>query len=351
MEVRLERITKQFGEVTAVDDLSVTIDDGTLVGLLGPSGCGKSTTLYVIAGLVPPTSGQVFFGDENVTTLPPEKREIGLVFQNYALYPHFTVRDNILFPLENMKVPKPEARKIAVEMAKLVQIDDLLDRRPAQLSGGQQQRVAVARALAKRPRVLLLDEPLSNLDARLRLETREEIKRIQRETGVTTIFVTHDQEEAMSITDTIVLMKVGVLQQKAAPQAMYREPVNSFVAQFLGNPPINFFDGRIEDGKVIIDGGTVSQTGTAIRGPVTLGVRPESWRVQDSGIEVKIDMVETIGRDNLISFTIGTGAVRAIVNSEFECQVGDKITIGVDSKSLLLFDSESGARLGGDGPQ
>ena len=182
MEVRLEGITKSFGDFTAVNNLNVTIEDGTLAGLLGPSGCGKSTTLYMIAGLEKPTSGRIYFGDEDVTDLPAEKRGIGLVFQNYALYPHMTVRQNIMFPLENAKVPKAEALKIAQEMADLVQIGHLMDRKPGELSGGQQQRVAIARAIAKKPRVLLLDEPLSNLDARLRLETREEIRRIQQET-------------------------------------------------------------------------------------------------------------------------------------------------------------------------
>lgn len=347
MNVRLDGITKTFGEVVAVDNLSVTVDDGNLVGLLGPSGCGKSTTLYIIAGLLAPNSGRVLFGDEDVTDLPPEKRGIGLVFQNYALYPHFTVRDNILFPLENMKVPKVQAQERAMQMARLVQIDDLMDRRPAQLSGGQQQRVAVARALAKQPKVLLLDEPLSNLDARLRLETREEIKRIQRETGVTTIFVTHDQEEAMSITDQVVLMRSGVLQQKAAPQEMYRNPVNRFVAQFLGNPPINVFDGTVEDGKILISGGVVGDAPNGdVSGPVSIGVRPEAWRVQEHGIGVEILMIETIGRDKLIRFDVSGNPVRAIVDSEFECEVGQLITVGASARGLLLFDSNSGERVG-----
>jgi len=345
VNVTLDGITKQFGDVVAVQDLSVTIDDGHLVGLLGPSGCGKSTTLYLIAGLLSPTGGRVLFGDDDVTDLPPEKRGIGLVFQNYALYPHFTVRDNILFPLENMKVPRAEALDRAHEMAKLVQIDELMDRRPAQLSGGQQQRVAVARALAKQPRVLLLDEPLSNLDARLRLETREEIKRIQRETGITTIFVTHDQEEAMSITDSIVLMKAGVLQQKASPQEMYRSPTNSFVAQFLGNPPINFFEGSVENGSVLIAGGRVGTT-AAPPGDVLVGIRPESWRVLDGGIPVRVEMIETIGRDKLIRFEVGGTPVRAIVDSDFECDVDQTITVGAGNR-VLLFDLESGNRVDG----
>src|SRR5690554_4950277 len=221
MEIRLQNLTKVFidktkKETRAVDNLDVVIESGKLIGLLGPSGCGKSTTLFMIAGLHEPTSGRIFFGDEDVTRLSPDKRGIGLVFQNYALYPHMTVRQNIMFPLENLNVEHEEAVQRTQEMAALVGIGNLLDRKPAQLSGGQQQRVAIARALVKKPRVLLLDEPLSNLDARLRLQMREEIKRIQRETGITTIFVTHDQEEAMSISDEIVILNYGQEMQKGA---------------------------------------------------------------------------------------------------------------------------------------
>ena len=230
MNVTLQNLTKKFpnrnkkagGEVTAVNDFTFEVPDGQLIGLLGPSGCGKSTTLYMICGLQAPTSGRIFFGDRDVTDLPTENRGVGLVFQNYALYPHMTVLQNILFPLENLKGKdrpgKDEMRRRAVEVARLVQIDSLLDRKPSELSGGQQQRVAIARALVKMPGVLLLDEPLSNLDARLRLQTREEIRRIQRQTGITTVFVTHDQEEAMSISDQIVVMKEGVVQQTGKPQ-------------------------------------------------------------------------------------------------------------------------------------
>ena len=221
MKVVLQNLTKVFpsrdkksnNEVVAVNDFTFEIPDGKLIGLLGPSGCGKSTTLYMISGLQKPSSGHIFFGDEDVTELPTEARGIGLVFQNYALYPHMTVKQNILFPLQNLKgedkMTKEEMLERAYYAAKLVQIEDLMERKPSEMSGGQQQRVAIARALVKMPRVLLLDEPLSNLDARLRLQTREEIRRIQRETGITTIFVTHDQEEAMSISDMIVVMKLG----------------------------------------------------------------------------------------------------------------------------------------------
>ena len=233
MKVRLEHLTKRFPnrnkkiktEVVAVSDFNFEIPDGKLIGLLGPSGCGKSTVLNLICGLEKPTEGRIYFGEDDVTELPPENRGVGLVFQNYALYPHLTARQNILFPLQNLKgEARPDKAKMlemAEEAAKLVQIGELLDRKPSQMSGGQQQRVAIARALVKRPRVLLLDEPLSNLDARLRIQTREEIRRIQRETGITTVFVTHDQEEAMSISDMIVVMKQGILQQIGKPQEVY----------------------------------------------------------------------------------------------------------------------------------
>ena len=254
MKVTLQHVTKQFPgrgkgarAVTAVNDFDFTLPDGKLVGLLGPSGCGKSTTLNLLCGLLKPTSGKIFFGDEDVTQLPAEHRGVGMVFQNYALYPHLTVRQNIRFPLENLrgkdKLSKPEMEQRVRDAAALVQLEELLDRKPSELSGGQQQRVAIARALVKTPRVLLLDEPLSNLDARLRLQTREEIRRIQRKTQVTTIFVTHDQEEAMSISDEIVVMKDGVVQQIGRPQEVYDSPVNLFVAKFLGTPPIHVFRG------------------------------------------------------------------------------------------------------------
>lgn len=257
MQIRLENLTKIFidkqgRETTAVDKLNLTIEDGKLIGLLGPSGCGKSTTLFMIAGLHEPSSGRIYFGDDDVTDLTPDKRGIGLVFQNYALYPHMTIRQNIMFPLENLKVKKDEAEDRIEEVAKLVGISNLLERKPSQLSGGQQQRVAIARALVKTPKVLLLDEPLSNLDARLRLQMREEIKRIQRKTGITAVFVTHDQEEAMSICDQIILMEAGVEQQRGIPQEIYDNPKNLFVAKFLGTPPINLYYADIKNKKVYI---------------------------------------------------------------------------------------------------
>ena len=272
MKVVLQNLTKKFPsrnknvreDVIAVNDFTFEIPDGKLIGLLGPSGCGKSTTLNLLSGLQTPTSGKIFFGDDDVTKLPAEHRGVGLVFQNYALYPHLTVKQNILFPLQNLKGKNKLSKDVmeakALEAAKLVQIDGLMERKPSELSGGQQQRVAIARALVKMPRILLLDEPLSNLDARLRLQTREEIRRIQRETGITTIFVTHDQEEAMSISDMIVVMKDGVVQQIGKPQEVYDEPINLFVAKFLGTPPIHVFDAEVKAEQLYIGGAAVLKT-------------------------------------------------------------------------------------------
>ena len=289
MKEVLQNLTKKFPnlnrkekeDVVAVDNFTFEIPDGKLVGLLGPSGCGKSTTLNLLCGLQKPTSGQIFFGEDDVTNLPAEHRGVGMVFQNYALYPHLTVRQNIMFPLENLKgkdkLSKAVMQEKALEAAKLVQIEELMDRKPSELSGGQQQRVAIARALVKMPRVLLMDEPLSNLDARLRLQTREEIKRIQKETQITTVFVTHDQEEAMSISDLIVVMKLGVIQQIGKPQEVYDDPVNLFVAKFLGTPPINVFMGEVKDGKLHIGEDVLFNVKNISDQKVIIGIRPEGF--------------------------------------------------------------------------
>src|SRR5690554_4992863 len=343
VEVRLQNLTKVFtnkkgGDTRAVDDFSVVIPGGKLVGLLGPSGCGKSTTLFLIAGLHKPTAGQIFFGEEDVTLMPPEKRGIGLVFQNYALYPHMTVRQNIMFPLENVKVPKEEAERRAQEMAELVHIGELMDRKPSQLSGGQQQRVAIARALVKRPRVLLLDEPLSNLDARLRLQMREEIKRIQRETGITTIFVTHDQEEAMSISDEIVILNYGQEMQKGAPQDIYNKPDNLFVAKFLGNPPINIFNGEIKSNELFVEGVKIVDK-KAPDGNYFVGIRPEDFRFDPKGYLLKENETEVIGRDTMVRFMLGESSVRALVESE-DLENAKEIRLTVREDKVHLFDPE-----------
>ena len=353
MDIRLVNLTKIFAdknqsEVRAVDNVDIHIPSGRLIGLLGPSGCGKSTTLYMIAGLLEPTSGQIFFGDEDVTALSPEKRGIGLVFQNYALYPHMTVRQNIMFPLQNMKMPKAEALARTQKYAKLVGIEELLDRKPKQLSGGQQQRVAIARALVKEPRVLLLDEPLSNLDARLRLQTREEIKRIQRETGITTVFVTHDQEEAMSISDEIVVMKTGVEQQKGKPQFVYDQPVNQFVAKFLGTPPINIFSGKIMSGGIYIGEEKIGDTNLPDQ-EVTVGIRPEGFEVVENGaLTVTVKQIEYIGRDKSIVATnpnTEKESFRFIVESDVDANENEVIKVNVKPAKCFVFDKLTEERL------
>ena len=322
MKVVLQNLTKVFPsrnkksgeEVVAVNDFTFEIPDGKLIGLLGPSGCGKSTTLYMISGLQKPTGGQIFFGDDDVTELSAENRGVGLVFQNYALYPHLTVKQNILFPLQNLKgadkLSKQEMLERAFEAAKLVQIDNLMERKPSELSGGQQQRVAIARALVKMPKVLLLDEPLSNLDARLRLQTREEIRRIQKETGITTIFVTHDQEEAMSISDMIVVMKLGVVQQIGAPQDVYDDPTNLFVAKFLGTPPINVFEGYVKSGKLYVGG---------IVAPI---YKEEAQKVSE---RVSADTSkETIAEDVHAYKVVNTGSVDVSI-AGYDCHSGEYV--------------------------
>ena len=508
MEVRIENLTKTFVgkkgvETTAVNKMSFTIPDGKLVGLLGPSGCGKSTTLYMIAGLHKPTDGHIWFGEDDVTNLPPENRGIGLVFQNYALYPHLSVRQNIEFPLDNVRFPGPfgneenrisdiksdkkqserdlkaaekqiskstkeiakaeskledanksgdlevinhwneilnnhkrliessknrvinikkhldtldsdivEAYKaledakakyeqlkindpeaarilarrklskeekdtIALEMARIVDIEKYLDRKPKELSGGQQQRVAIARALSKKPRVLLLDEPLSNLDARLRLQTREEIRRIQRETGITTVFVTHDQEEAMSISDYIVVMDFGVIQQIDEPQKVYEEPANLFVAKFLGSPEINVFDGEIVDDKLLLNGTvfdigkeysgthttlveeeqiTINEKGEELTSKiqvekvlkdrkVKIAVRPESFEHCKKGgnISVDVDMVQQIGRDITIIGKITNqpqSHIKIIIPSELRNEILGHDKLSFKAKRFYVFEDE-----------
>jgi len=349
MKIVLEHLTKVFtnkktgSEVRAVDDMNLTIESGTLVGLLGPSGCGKSTTLFMLSGLQSPTDGKIIFGESDVTQLEPQKRGIGLVFQNYALYPHMTVEENIKFPLVNMKVDKKEIPDRVMRAAKIVQIDNLLDRKPSELSGGQQQRVAIARALVKEPDVLLLDEPLSNLDARLRLQTREEIKRIQQETGITTVFVTHDQEEAMSISDIIVVMKLGVVQQVGKPQDIYDNPCNLFVAKFLGTPPINVFKGEIKNGRVYIGEQAIMEAKLEDQ-EIFIGIRPEGFIVDNKkGVfTCKLQNVEVMGRERSIICThpnCEKPTIRAIVE-EFKDTDSETVSFSFKKGKVFLFNKD-----------
>ncbi len=362
MKVTLQNLTKIFPsrdkkagkEVVAVNDFTFEIPDGKLIGLLGPSGCGKSTTLYMISGLQKPTSGKIFFGEDDVTELSTENRGIGLVFQNYALYPHMTVLQNIMFPLQNLKgadkLTKAEMLDRANEAAKLVQIDELMDRKPSELSGGQQQRVAIARALVKMPRVLLLDEPLSNLDARLRLQTREEIRRIQKETGITTVFVTHDQEEAMSISDMIVVMKLGVVQQIGKPQDVYDDPTNLFVAKFLGTPPINVLEGKVQGGKVYIGEDAVLDISGVEDQEVVIGIRPEGFELaEDGALHCQLSNVEVMGRDVSVVSTHPASLnaqIRSIINADNKVDITKQtVSYNVKPHKFFLFNKETEERI------
>ncbi len=363
MKIVLQDLTKTFPdrnnkkkEVTAVDHFSFEIPDGELVSLLGPSGCGKSTTLNMICGLETPTQGRIFFGEEDVTELPPENRGVGMVFQSYALYPHLSVRKNILFPLQNLtgkdRLSKEEMNRRVEDAARLVEITRYLERKPRELSGGQQQRVAIARALVKRPKVLLLDEPLSNLDARLRIQTRAEIRRIQQETGITTVFVTHDQEEAMSISDRMVVMKDGILQQIGKPQEIYDAPANQFVARFLGNPPINLFRGALEGNRVLLEGSElmtlpVAPCSDAAPRSIVVGIRPEGLIPAENGpLCCSLRSVEVMGRDTSVvagHAAAEGGILRAIVSGEDVLHASDgTVRFAVRPQKVFLFDEKTG---------
>ena len=339
MKVVFENITKTFGHTTAVKDFSAQLPDGHLICLLGPSGCGKSTILNMLCGITPVTEGHIFFDDKDVTKLPPDLRNVGMVFQNYALYPHMTVLENIAFPLEVQKVRKPERIEKATEIAKLVHVDSLLKRYPSELSGGQQQRVAIARALVKNPKLLLMDEPLSNLDARLRLEMREEIRRIQQNTGVTTVFVTHDQEEAMSISDSILLMKNGMLIQEGLCQDLYNNPNCKFVADFLGNPPVNNLKLSDNDFKAIF--------GDKYNFPseqVIAAVRPESF-VFGGDLPATVVSVSEMGKEKIVTLNFFENLVHAILNTDEQLNAGDTIKVSLKNKGIFIFDSKTEERL------
>ncbi|MEO0990598.1 MAG: ABC transporter ATP-binding protein [Pseudomonadota bacterium] len=334
MQLDLINFTKRFGQTMVIEDMTLRVEAGEMLALLGPSGCGKSTTLFAVCGIHRIDEGQLLFGGRDVAHLPSQQRNVGVVFQNYALYPHMNVFDNIAFPLMVQRVGKDEMKRRVGEMAELVHIEGLMDRRPAQLSGGQQQRVALARALVRRPDILLLDEPLANLDAKLRLEMRSEIRRIQQETGLTAILVTHDQVEAMSMCDRIALMNDGQIVQIDTPTGMYRNPQDKFVAGFLGNPPISFVAPAALNGTPVPDGTT------------EVGVRPEHFGPQfGNGLKGEIQFVEPQGREDLFDVTLTDGTVlRSIQPAGSDITPGQSIDWGVEARSLLCFD-RTGARL------
>lgn len=354
MEIRLEHITKVFKNTVAVKDMNVIIPDGELICLLGPSGCGKSTTLSMVAGLEHPSEGEIYFDEQPMSNVEAQKRDIGMVFQNYALYPHMTVSENIQFPLKMHWMKKSLRLQKTQDIARMMQITDLLHRKPSQLSGGQQQRVAIARALVKEPKILLLDEPFSNLDARLRIELRDDIRALQKKLGITTIFVTHDQEEAMSISDRILLMNKGCLQQYSTPQEMYRLPANLFVAGFLGNPPINLLPCTRTDNVIRVDG-TQGWDFSGVSPVITqdvgknaiLGIRPEDLVIvsEKGQIQAQISAIQTLGKEVYLRLQHQNIHLTACLNWDHDYQISDQLHLNV--KKAYLFPASSQTSEGG----
>ncbi len=359
--IRFDKVTKRYGAVVAVDQLDLEIRDKEFLVLLGPSGCGKSTTLNMIAGLEDISDGDLWFDDEIVNVMPPHKRDIAMVFQSYALYPHKSVRDNIAFGLKMHGLPAAEIATRVHEAAERLEIAHLLDRRPHQLSGGQRQRVALGRAMVRRPAVFLMDEPLSNLDAALRITMRAEIKQLHRTMGTTFVYVTHDQAEALTLADRIVVMKDGVVQQIGSPEAIYERPRNLFVASFLGNPPINLIEGRLADD----DGGLALQgRGAAIRlsapavgwlgaraaQPLTLGIRPEDVRedpptADDCVITGAVRSVLPVGSDQYLGIGFDDRELFFRIGKGCRHQPGDTVTLALDGARLHWFDSATAEAL------
>ena len=340
MRIKFQNISKTFGGTKVVDDLSLEIDDGEFVVLLGPSGCGKTTTLRMLAGLETVSSGDIFIGDERINDVPTQQRDLAMVFQSYALYPHMTIAENIGYPLRVRKLAKDEREKRVARVAQMLEIEALLDRKPRQLSGGERQRVALARAIVREPRAYLMDEPLSNLDARLRVQMRGELKRLQHQLGTTTIYVTHDQAEAMTLASRVAVMKKGRLQQFDTPLNIYNHPANRFVAEFVGNPSMNFLEGRVESGVFVSD---------SVRVPVerkdsaiTLGIRPEHVHVltqpQDGAIPASVYVTELMGNETFVFVTVGSHRLIARAAADFRAEVEDTVWLRLQTEKAHFFE-------------
>jgi len=355
VEVKLENLVKKFGKVTAVDHVSLNINDGEFVVLLGPSGCGKTTTLRLISGLELPDEGRIYFGDKDITFLSPRERNISMVFQSYAVWPHMNVYENIAFPMKIKNRPESEIKERVKWAAELLRIEDLLDRYPHQLSGGQRQRVAVARAIVVEPDALLMDEPLSNLDALLRVLMRSELKKLQRRLKVTTIYVTHDQVEAMVMADKIAVMNKSRIMQIGSPSEIYNKPANIFVAGFIGSPRMNFIEMQIEKGKLVAGEIKISLSPEIAEKlhdckSLIVGIRPEDIHPVDRGIpqHVKplmvqgtIDFVEALGSDTIIHIKVGDILLIAKVSDRYSASIGEKIKVALDLNKLHIFEKDN----------
>jgi inositol-phosphate transport system ATP-binding protein len=354
MNVTLENLTKKWGPVIGTEDITLDIESGEFVAFLGPSGCGKTTTLLMIAGIYKPTAGYVKFDGRIVNRLQPRDRNIGMVFQSYALYPHMTVYDNLVFPMKLNKTPRTVMKERAERVAKMMGIDHLMARKPGQLSGGQQQRVALGRALTKEPNLLLFDEPLSNLDARLRLSMRGEIKRLQLDLGITSIYVTHDQVEATTMADRVAIMRAGHLQAYCAPAELYEQPRNLFIANFIGNPPMNFVDvtvsaenGSFHARREGFDAPVSSQRGAKAAGRkhAILGIRPEDMSIAPAqagdGILGEAYVVEPLGRDDLVTVHIADATVLVLADPKLNIRIGDPVRVKFDAEKVQFFDPDT----------
>jgi inositol-phosphate transport system ATP-binding protein len=342
--VNLQGLTKHFGKVVALQALDLDVRAGEMVAFLGPSGCGKTTTLLMIAGIYQPTAGQIYFGDRRVEHLHPRDRDVGMVFQSYALYPHLTLFENIAFPLRLKRTPQTGVEQKVRQTAGLLGIGHVLDRRPAQVSGGQQQRAALARALVKEPQLLLLDEPLSNLDAQIRLQARGEIRRLQQQLGVTSILVTHDQAEALAMADRIAVFSMGELQQFATPDELYRRPANAFVARFVGHPPMNLLEGRFEDGHFAMGALHIPLPSGHFQGQGFLGIRPEDATLEGE-VPACVVVVEPLGRETLVTLRLGDADFKVLADQAARPPLGTEVRLGYRRDRVHVFD-QAGKRGG-----
>ena len=355
VDLKIENLTKKYGETTVLDNFSINIKSGELMVLLGPSGCGKTTAIRCIAGLTDPTNGQIYLGNKKVNELSPKDRDVAMVFQNYALYPHMSIHDNIAFPLKMRKKSKSHIHEKVIKMAELLGIKDLLERKPKELSGGQMQRVALGRALVREPKLFLMDEPLSNLDAKLRTHMRTEIKKLQKKIGITTLYITHDQVEAMSLADRIAIMKNGNIQQIGTPTEVYHQPTNTFVGQFIGNPQMNLITGSIKDESlylfskpIVIQPVDKILFEKKLPAEFFVGIRPRDVIILketdiSTGIRLEgmVVFIEMLGDDTTIEVKIGSDSLLVTTNNILDSfNVGDKIEMGIEYSKIHFFDEE-----------